>query len=103
MLVILRTVITKKKKVGLVFDSQARQHSLCRSIGLDGELEEGEVEEEIDEVPMQKDGMYAERRRQTGTRPLSSSEQMPRRTPAKVRTPTKQLTSRRAPPTAAAT
>ena len=25
---------------------------------LDGELEEGEVEEEYDEIPQQKDGMY---------------------------------------------
>jgi hypothetical protein len=25
---------------------------------LDGELEEGEVEEELDDVPQQKDGMY---------------------------------------------
>jgi hypothetical protein len=25
---------------------------------LDGELEEGEVEEEFDEIPQQKDGMY---------------------------------------------
>jgi len=57
MLVILRTVITKKKKVG-IYSEWSKKKQLERFDELDGELEEGEVEEEFDDNLQQKDGMY---------------------------------------------
>ena len=62
MSVIRRTVIMKKKKVGFVENCE-RNNDLIPLIDLlDGELEEGEVEEEFDENPQQKDGMYRSKR-----------------------------------------
>ena len=59
----------KKKKVGFRQSSQLI-HVSGRTL-LDGELEEGEVEEEFDENPQRKDGMYG-RERSTTTHPFFS-------------------------------
>ena len=58
MSVILRTVIMKKKKVGFIRNQNDKNKIKLIKNLLDGELEEGEVEDEIEENPQQKDGMY---------------------------------------------